>query len=86
MKLKEVWKVLSWLGLHFQDNFNFEKTEVGDGLTKVEISICDSEYGWESDSMYFNKEGDYINEYGKQLEIKRQIKQLQEELKKIQNL
>ena len=55
-----------------------------DITTNIIISIYNEDYGWQDKALHFNKQGKNIPNYEKQIEIKRQIKELQKELEKLQ--
>ena len=84
MNIKNIKEVFDWLAKNFEDNFYYEQKENYEGLKNIIVSIYDEDEGWKSKTLYFNNQGNVIPNYARQKEIKQQIKQLQEELAKIQ--
>ena len=82
MNIKNVKEVFDWLAKNFEDNFYYEQKE--NYLKTIIVSIYDEDEGWKSKTLYFDNQGNVIPNYARQKEIKQQIKQLQEELEKLQ--
>lgn len=84
MNYKNVKKVLDWLTNNFE-SIDYEEKINTEGLIQIEISVYDSIEGYTCQSIYFDKKGDIIPNYTRQIELKQQIKELQAELEKLQN-
>ena len=85
MNFIDVKIVLDWLKQQFEDDFDYcENEQTVNGLKSINVMIYDIDEGWVEKSMFFDKQGNYIPNYDKQIEIKKQIEELQKELKKLQ--
>jgi hypothetical protein len=77
--------VLDWLKQQFENNFDYcENEQTKTGLKSIKVTIYDNDEGWIEKFLFFDKQGNVIPNYDKQIEIKKQIKELQKELKKLQ--
>lgn len=77
--------VLDWLKQQFENNFDYcENEQTKTGLKNINVMIYDNDEGWIEKFLFFDKQGNIIPNYDKQIEIKKQIKELQKELKKLQ--
>lgn len=87
MNIKNVKEVFDWLAKNYEDNFYYEQEKKNRGeLDNITVSIYDEDEGWKSKTLYFDSQGNAIPNYEKKLEIKRQIRELQEELKKLEEI
>lgn len=78
-------KVFKWLKKEFFAVFDFDEVIENETTTKIIVNFYDGcEEGWSTSSIYFDKLGNAIPNYKRIVEIKDQIKILQEELKKLQ--
>lgn len=84
MNIENIKEVFDWLVKNYEDNFYYEQKENCNGLTYIIVSIYDEDEGWKNKKLYFDNQGNVIPNYTKQMEIKQQIRKLQEELKKLQ--
>ena len=84
MNIKNVKEVFDWLTKNYEYNFYYEQKEDYNGLKHIIVSIFDEDEGWRNRKLYFDNQGNVIPNYTKQIEIKQQIKKLQEELKNLQ--
>ena len=86
MNIKEVKEVFNWLTKNFEDSFSYDEQEnIITGMKTIEVSMYDDNNGWIENTLYFNKQGNIIPHYARQLELKEQIKELEKELKKLQD-
>ena len=84
MNYENVKKVLDWLERNLE-TISYEERVNAEGLIQIEVSTYDTIEGYDCKSMYFDKKGDIIPNYSRQIELKQQIKELQAELEKLQN-
>ena len=74
--------VLDLLKQQFEDKFDYlENEQTKTGLKSINIMIYDNDEGWIEKFLFFDKQGNIIPNYDKQIEIKKKIKELQKEVK-----
>ena len=83
MNIKNVKEVFDWLVKNYEDNFYYEQKKEN-YLNNIIVSIYDEDEGWKNKTLYFDNQGNVIPNYARQKEIKQQIKDLQNELEKLQ--